>query len=47
MMKIMFTLAVLSLGFFVFIGEQFWGMISGLSLFFIGIFFSKRRFKKK
>ncbi len=46
MMKIMYLLAILSVGLFVFLDKHLWGMIIGLVFFFVGIFFSKPRYKK-
>lgn len=47
MMKIMFILAVLSIGVFAFVDKHFWGLIIGLIFFFLGLYFSKPRFLKK
>ncbi|MGD7008619.1 hypothetical protein [Metabacillus sp. 84] len=44
MMKIMFLLAVLSVGLFGFLDKHFWGLILGLAFFVIGLFFNKPRF---
>ena len=46
MMEIMFMLAILSIGLFMFLDKHLWGMIAGLTFFFIGIYFSRPRFNK-